>query len=416
MSSKAKVEKCYLPPEDTRKDTETKACCTKFFGKCTPALEKKLGTPLELTFPELYGDLDEEQLDIIAHGGNSLVLVENAADVIRQMKNVHGFLENIMETLLKETKSDYKFLGSYTFPAILKKNALAKWKTNKNLTNGMHGEDAKLTKQYDREVGKVLNAIKHKDASTNAVLHMSINISTVSEVNGKDIESDVGHYAVAIKTGKNLTIFDSMQYNGASPYSGLFWQIARDVFNMSGKVLNSPKTKAKCPQVTGGFVEGKRPKETKEEFLTRLQDMDSQNHFCYMWAIWYFHIFLLRGQKGVEKIFDEIAKDCIPPLAVIKRYIWSWVLKLYPGKVLEDLISVAIDDDREQKPTKAQVDFVTKFFLIHFRYVWDNMDGNTPFNLYAIADCDREKFVTFSADDCLNYSLEIIPYFLVKSF
>lgn len=52
-----------------------------------------------------------------------------------------------------------------------------------------------------------------------------------------------------------------------------------------------------------------------------------------------------------------------------------------------------------------------KFFLTHFRYVWDNLDTDLFF-LFSIIDCDLSQVRNLSLNECLDYSQKNLGYVL----
>lgn len=371
------------------------SCCKIIYKKCDKKILEKLQTPLELTFPDIFGSFDKEQEMLIKAGAAPVILVENASEFVSQMKNVHGFIEQIVQYILDDNKKKYVFLGSHTFPAVVKEKWLQKWPSTDS--DGIYGRNIELTQRYD----EIIRNIKPGKMSKQAILHMAINLG------------DIGHYGVAIKNDKKLIVFDSMQKDGFSDYTAMFVQIANDVFGIQPQVLMDP-TRYTCPQPTGGFV-NENPSESEEDYLIRLQDLDSQNHFCYLWAIWYFHIFVVQGEEGIASIFKTLHDKSIPPLAVMKRYIWSVLHSFYPDdKTLTSLITEVVSTAHDREIDAKTADFLTRFFMLNFRYIWDDF-GSKNFSLYSIIECDLAKFRGMTnINDCLTYSLESFDYVLER--
>lgn len=373
------------------------SCCKILNKKCNEEIRTKLQLPLEIVYPDIFGDLDGEQLDLAGSGSLPVVVLENASELVSQMKNIHGFIEQIVKYIIQDNKSDYVFMGSYTLPYVLKDT----WINTYTAPDAEKYGEGNLTTEYEQ----IINSIKseNKNIPNKAMLHIGAEIG------------EVGHYGVIIKNGNDIIIFDSMQSNLLSSYTGFFSQITEDVFGIKGKTLSSPSSDETCPQLTGGFVSPREKKESKESYSRRLQDLDSQNHFCYMWSIWYFHVFVTQGKQGLENLFEDIHKNCIPPLVVIKRYIWSILNSLYPtNKALNDLIKEVIEQNHERKITPSAVTFITYYFLMNFRYVWDDL-GSGKFNLYSVIECDLSKVRKLdNMNKCLEYSLEKVPYVLDK--
>jgi hypothetical protein len=369
-------------------------CCGIIFGS-KPCNLKKLLTPLEMTFPKIFGDFDEQQerLQQIAPPVN---ILENAADFIRCIKDLPNILENIINKIIDDNKSDFVFLGSEVFPFLLKNEEDYKYE-QKNLGQSTKYSRAKKSKEeYDDIIAKCKDIVK-QTAKEKYILHAAVNLG----------ESG-GHYAIIIKNNKDFIVYDSMQQysvkkkQSSSYYSAFFSQIAMDIFGASPSIL--PHTF--CTQPTGGFVQD-------EEDDYQIQDIDSQNHFCYMWSIWYFHIVLTKGMEGVNKIMAQDATDNLSSIIYIKKYIWSIIMYMYPSdKTFKDFIQLAISTDRGIKITNDTADFLMRFFLMNFRYIWfDCVKGK--FNLYSIIDCDISKFRRFTnINESLEYSLHKEPLVL----
>lgn len=384
------------------------SCCSIIMKKCDKKMLTKLQTPLELTLPNIFGDFDEEQELLIKNGSTPVIIVENASEFVSQMKDVHGFIEQIIDIIIQDNKKNYAFLGSHTFPAVLKEKWLRRFpRTDYDALygrveyNGRYDEGLALMEKYD----EIIEEVRPKQVPRQGILHMALYLPSEA--------GDVGHYGIAIKNGNKVIVFDSMQEKGYSQYSALFSQIAEDIFDTDVEILQNP-TKQTCPQPTGGFVkavEGESP----ESYLYRLQNLDSQNHFCYLWAIWYFHVFVVHGEKGVSNIFQTMYDKCIPPLAVIKRYIWSVLHSFYPDdKKLMSLITEVVSASHEKEIDTKTADFLLRFFLLNFRYIWDDLDTRN-FNLYSVIDCDLKKFRSMSnVNKCLEYSLQEFEYVLDK--
>lgn len=344
----------------------TNGCVKKFF--CTP---------LELTYPNIYGKLDREQKILIKEGAMTVVLLENASDIVRQVKDYGTFLEDIFAYILADNKSKYAFLGSYTFPDL------------------EDGEEPVL--KMVKEVKK-----KVKEKKTKYILHTAI------ELGG------VGHYGVIIRNGKTVIVFDSMQHGGSSHYTPTFMFIAQKLFGIEPITPRLPEFVHECLQPTGGFVYPREKGESQKSWLARVQNMDSQNHFCYMWAIWWAHLFITGGIKAPDNAVKYIRQKCIHPLVVIKKYIWSILHMLFPTrKKLSTLFRKAIKNDTEINVGAKDATFITNFFIMNFRNVWDDLNTNDPtkFSRYTVIDCDLSVVRKFNnINQCLKYSLSDVVY------
>lgn len=373
------------------KNFNRNTCCGVVFGKnCTDKMMEKLWTPLEETYPEIVGKYDEEQELLIQDGSKPVILLENASEMISRMKDSHGFLEQIIDKIIAENKSGYVSLGSYTFEYYLKEETIKRYE-GKPFDQDL-GKNPETPKLYESEISLVKKAKSAK--SKKNMVHIAADLG------------GVGHYAVLINNGNKTILFDSMQLNGHSNYTPFFSQIGKDIFGHYPETLNLPDEKT-CLQLTGGFVTPRRYGESESHWMIRTQNMDSQNHFCFFWAIWYFHFFIAEGEQGLEKFLKELNEKCNHPLVIIKRYIWAVVNSLYPtDTALKNLF-------KEIFPgvPVADAEFMMKFFLTHFRYVWDNLDTDF-FYLFSIIDCGLSQVRNLSLNECLDYSQKNLGYVL----
>jgi len=375
---------------------EREHCCDIVYSKiCDTDQEKKMNTPLEEIFPEIFKPLDEDQNLLIQIGALPLVLVENASEIISKIKDTEGFIEQVIDFIITDNKSNYAFIGSVTFPYVLKEKTVtdAGGKPIAGDKRDDYGKNKKRDKLYDTQIAKLKKKLKRKKKQ---ILHIAADLGNIG-----------GHYGVAIRNGKNLVVFDSMQMDGWSWYSAFFSQVAYDVFNITPKILSSPKN-GHCPQPTGGFIQPRSEYKSDEDYLYHLQSTESQNHFCYMWAVWYFHVFVVGGEDRVNKIFEELEKDGIDPLIVIKKYIWSIIHSFFPSETQLKLFLTEVLSDKKEL-TGEHIDFLIKFFLMNFRYVW-NESPSGKFHLNTVIDCDLSEVRTFTdINMCLKYSISKGP-------
>lgn len=377
-------------------------CCHKIVGKtCDEKMRTKLCTPLEKTFPQLVGSLDQEQLELIKSGAKPVVLVENASELFALIKESTTLLETVLQYIIAANKGRYKFVGSHNFPTVVKFGT-----DDPDGTAVKYGKNEK-TKRYDKTISDVKKLIGR---SKNVIAHVAIEIPTGDG-------EEVGHYGIIVsrKIGKSHTVivFDSMQHsvNGTNQgaYTSMFSQIAKDLFNTKPTISVNPNVN-QCLQITGGFVSSRQRGESRTSYLKRLQDMDSQNHFCYMWAIWYAHLLLIGGQKLADKTIISMRKRCIHPLVVIKKYIWSILVSQFPSSFSE-FFAGAYKYTTGEDLDKSAAGYLAKFFSTHFRYVWDNLDTN-QFYLFSVITCDMNKFADMTINDCLRYSIGDVTYVL----
>ena len=181
-----------------------------------------------------------------------------------------------------------------------------------------------------------------------------------------------GHYAAFFWEAKidTVTVFDSMQYyDGGSSYTPFFRQLAVHIFGVKIQNANAPECfkEELSLQITGGFTAGEplmimksqRPLDVEEKTLLHIQSTESQNHFCYMWSLWYLH----HKMMGMDPIrsAEEIWRNKVDPLIVIKKYIWAvFHLQLEDRRLVDQI-------DRRYR----------KFFNKHFPGIWTNDIGRT---------------------------------------
>ena len=374
------------------KHHDSNSCCDYINQrKCTVKFETKLWEPLETTYPSLVGELDEDQLELIKMGCMPLILMENASEFVGRIKNIPGFLEKLIQKIIDDNKSDYVSLGSHS---IMFREE--KYDTLEEI------EEAK--KERERLIKKLKKTIK---PGKKHVIQLAL-----------DFEEYGGHYSIIFQTEHGLIVFDSMQgimikfvndkgnveyKRSKSSYTDIFSDFAEDLFGQNPFAII--ENMVLSPQPTGGFV-NKDNYETKEVYLQASQDMESQNHYCYFWSIAYFHIFLIKGLHGLVEIFQIIKCNHNHPLTFIKKYIWGTLNMMYPShNYLEKLFRSML----LEWGSDADIAFLVKFFLMHFRYIWDDLDGN--FSAFSIIPCDLSEVRSFkSMNDVMAYAYEKTPY------
>nr|QBK87714.1 MAG: hypothetical protein LCMAC202_00500 [Marseillevirus LCMAC202] len=276
--------------------------------------------PLEILSPKQYGEFDMSQLQLITNeNAYDLVLIENASELLRQvMHDKPGNLEALLKIVVESAKSECIYLASETFPYYL----------NPKTISDFPGAD----------VGGQASAAKYNNAvQTYKRNHLTAAIKKNKCIVGlfaADLLEAGGHYAAYIwnKSNKKLVIFDSMAtITNTSAYYPFFQQLGKDLFGVP-KELAVPCLKGLLSlQQTGGFA-GNLPYITKLAMEQGIispgvamaignQSTESQNHFCYIWSIWFIHL-LLTGQS-LEEVTTIIRNNELDPLFVIKRYAWS---------------------------------------------------------------------------------------------
>jgi hypothetical protein len=379
------------------KNFEPTHCCQLIYGtKCPSQILSKLSTPLEMSYPKIFGKLDKDQEELIKYNSTPLILIENASEFVNKMKNINGFIEQIMGFVIKDNKSKFTYLGTFTFHYFLRSEMVDMIEEKKMLYDPP-GKDEQNFERYQDELNLVLTEMKRK-------IKKDKNKDKIILQVGIDLGFG-GHYGIIIKDKDECYIFDSMQVKGWSHYSGFFYQLAVDVFN-TVDVKTTVFGVDECLQITGGFT-------NKNDSFSKKQNMDSQNHFCYIWSILYFHVYIAKPYNlTLNALFPYIKKNFNHPLIVVKKYIWAILHSFYPtNEKLKDLFREVIKEDDVEEINNDDLDFLTKFFIINFRFVWDEFFGS--FTKYQIIDCDVSRFRKMTnINECLLYALEPSPYYI----
>lgn len=371
-------------------------------------MSSRVDVPLEYQDAS-FGELDDEQKYAIKKDALDLVLLENASELARLVMMEAGDGKHIERVLAAISKSNgCMTIPSQTFPIWMDPKT-----SRKESSNPKDSEDDEILVYDDSEYTKLKDA---KQIYTFKVKSIQKQVELLKRNNkkgcifsvfaldlGKYLENDLGgHYAAFyydIET-KEVDVFDSMQQSDkGSVYTPFFRQLGAHIFNVS--ISKSNITKTKCfnkelsLQFTGGFSSNPSVMvDTSEKRLTitdkknlNIQSTESQNHFCYIWSIWFIHL-KLRG-FDVCRVAKELREKKVDPLVVIKRYMWALFHLNLDGTFLINEI-----------PTKHR-----KFFNHNFLAVWTNdperiFKLNHTFNRYAIPG---QKAKTI--DECLAISL-----------
>ncbi len=286
--------------------------------------------PLEILDPRIYGDFDKSQIKLINNNkAYDLVLIENATELFRQvMHDQPGNLEKVLKLVVSSADSDCTYLPSETFPYYLypetKKAYTGKWAQNKQAPQ--------------RDYLHVIDTFKQKHLQ--AFIRKS---PCLIGLFAADLLGSGGHYAAYIwqSNGNKLTIFDSMGtvIHRESVYYPFFQQLGKDLFGTPDQ-LAIPCIKGLISeqlhgymslQQTGGFADNipyqtsiaQQLGEISSQTAAKIseQSTESQNHFCYIWSIWYIHLVL--SEWDFDNVLKTIRENSIDPLFVIKRYAWN---------------------------------------------------------------------------------------------
>lgn len=321
-----------------------------------------LSLPLGFTYPDEFGDLDEDEKElIIEHEALDLVLIENASELFRMAIQKETMFEKILKELVGGQKNKYiRYLDSETFPFYVSQEKKRKFYPSTKAASSSQNKKTRYT--------RLIEAYKKR---------INRDYEYVSIV-AVDAEESGGHYAAFYYSNNKVTLFDSMQTMlsesekdsfsegviSASEYTQYFYQLAMDIF--PGSVVEIPDCikKEVSLQYTGGFtgylpyfLEEANVDENTQRIIIS-QTTESQNHFCYLWSMWWIHLKLL-GLKfeNILNLFDN--ND---PLIVIKKYGWCLV----------KILNIPIEHEA--------------FFNKHFLSIWSNGNDklSIKFNRYDI--------------------------------
>lgn len=350
--------------------------------------------PLELQKSD-FGQLDEMQNKMICKlNALDLVLLENANELFRMLMQEGDDNDNLEKALnlVKNKNSRGIYLPSRTFD--IKMNSKDNWVFDQKNTN------KRLLHEYICECSHLIkNKVK--------------NDSIIYTIIGLDL-GEGGHYGALVCDVKlrEIHIFDSMSgafdgqvYTAAT--QSIFKSVAKKIFigddsytgilnpDLDGFKFKNVYTKY-ILQPTGGFEDFvapilsklDNPKNKKAMNDINLQHTESQNHFCYMWSIWFCHIYLKDGIKLYKKIINKFEKNEVLTLVVIKKYILG--------------IIQFLDDEVEQK----------NFFYKRFPQIWSNHEDpwKNNFGLYEISWCKPKTI-----EDCLNDSINNLEVTKIES-
>ena len=287
-----------------------------------------MALPLEILDPKKYNTFDIEQIELINnYNAYDLVLIENATELFREvMHDKPGNLEKMLQIIVNDIGSECVYVDSETFPYYVTPQTIREY--------NLDPDESRATKQeYNAAIRR------YKKMHLTAAFKKNPCIITIFAA---DLVWSGGHYAAYIWHGddQKLIIFDSMATShGTSAYYPYFQQLGRDVFG-TPKEMGVPRIQNLISlQYTGGFSRN-IPSEIPQSVLNNqaqdpqlrrfvkavtAQSTESQNHFCYMWSIWFIHA-LLTGYK-LEALTATINDNDVNPLFVIKRYSWA-MLKL----------------------------------------------------------------------------------------
>lgn len=332
--------------------------------------EKKLTDKLP-SLKYLNNDLDHEQIEILKAGHIGLIYVEEASDLIGRLKDViitdADFLKDILSSIVSTSSEKYDILGITTFPFVFD----AKYEYL-GVQNQMT-KDLEKNKEYKSEILRYRKKLKQMK---NCVFLFAVDLDTAG-----------GHYCVAIRKDDTIHLFDSMQkveHKKRSEYTKFFEETVSKIFSETPIPEDVPVNL----QPTGGFVDEKAP-------MSKKVDADSQNHFCYMWAMWFLHVFLYYdgNRDKIQEVFLKSSSKIDPTraLTVIKKYIWSIIDTVYGKEKLLDIIEQYFHLNKKQSKQ------IYDFYEHYFRFVYDGKQ---------LVQVIEDTSVKRSINECFLYSIQ----------
>jgi len=270
--------------------------------------------PLELQKSD-FGELDEMQNNMICNlNALDLVLLENANELFRilmQEGEYNDNIEKVMKMITTENKNSI-YLPSRTFD--IKQNLNDTWVFDQK------SENKRMLQDYICECRNIISKKVNKD-------------SIIFTIIGLDL-GEGGHYGAILCDIKleTIYIFDSMSGDYDETYytsatQKIFANVAKKIFigdHAYSNILNTYDINFRVKNVrnkyilqpTGGFEDFiappleklNNPKNKKLLNKINLQHTESQNHFCYIWSIWFCHIYLRGNLELYEKIIKKFKK------------------------------------------------------------------------------------------------------------
>lgn len=265
--------------------------------------------PLQLQ-TERYGDMDTYHNYLLSIDKLEMILAENASTLLAETVLASGsrVIERLLERIVMEND------GGVVFPAFTFPN---------------DPEGFASTIKVAREEFKTIE-----------------DTSIIYAVLGIDLGDIGGHHCAMIYEDGTVTLFDPMQCGAHSEYVERFKHIAHEVF-MTEDVHIQPLDSelGYTLQHTGGWMHNppphvemdgnnvmtdnfyemnhiteKRSKmSTDDKFELVYTSSEVQNHFCYMWCIWYLHVVI--AGYDINHVIETYMHG-IDPLVIIKTYTW----------------------------------------------------------------------------------------------
>ena len=392
----------------TNKSATNKSKNSKTINKTIKNKSIDLNVPLEMQSKK-FEEIDNAQKDLICkNNALDLVLIENANEIFRMFmqegKDNHNI--NAAMELIGTSNKNCIYLQTETFDIVQDdedEDGDPIWNFTEN------EENSDKLKEYIDICSEI---IEDEDIDENTIIYTVIGLNL----------GDGGHYGAIIYdvSEKKIYVFDSMsgstkeetEYTNSGTEK-IFIKVATRLFlgdeNYNG-IENietddfqvEPVYVDYFLQPTGGFEEflapvlrklekaNERKKDKKQKELIQLinlQHTESQNHFCYIWSIWFCNIYLIGGMNKFNDIVSKISKDKCISLIIIKKYILG-------------LVHLLSNEDKINLNVKMEY---KEFFDKKFPQIWSNHENKYE-NKYELYNIKWKK--PRNIKQCLDFSYE----------
>jgi len=394
----------------TNKSSKSKTSKTKsaktFKNKSVKNNSVNMNVPLEMQSNK-FEKIDKAQKDLICkHNALDLVLLENANEIFRMFmqEGIDNHNINAALELIGTTNKKCIYLQTETFDIDQDEedeDGDPVWNFTEN------DENSEKLRDYIDICNEI---IESEDVDDKTIIYTVIGLNL----------GEGGHYGAMVYdiSEKKIYVFDSMSGNSEhekdytnSGTEDIFIKVATRIFlgdedydGIEGIDTEGVDVEAVYIdyflQPTGGFEEflapvlkklekaNERKKNEKQKELIELinlQHTESQNHFCYIWSIWFCNIYLVGGMEKFNEVISEIAENQCIPLIVIKKYILGLVHLLSNENKMKLNVKMEFKD----------------FFDKKFPQIWSNHENKYE-NKYELYNIKWKK--PRSIKQCLDFS------------
>ena len=351
-------------------------------------------------FNPIDPNLDEGEIDLICkYNALDLVLIEEANELFRKCM-VDEFLGEEKTTLVEHVYT--QMCGHYNKFCL----PMTQFRVNNNDMKSVLKNNKNILKQYKEYI---------KDLQED-------NLFGMIDFNLYDSTGELGgHFICFYKTKDEIILFNSMSDDdekGDSLYLTGLKYILNEVFPETSegrpkgslrefpnvKKYNRLVNKDYYLQETGGFIDNIPRNLLLTSGIRKLKDIprhiviqstESQNHFCYMWCLWFVNFICVHKggntfdyfNKKYMEITNDLLINNIDPLIVIKRYILN-IINMYPIH----FDSSFVEKYQEKYNITLSSEF-TEFFNQHFPLVWKHRTDRIYEKLDVSKALEEEKGV-----------------------